>query len=409
VSGRIIFVARRPPFPLANGARIRSHRLLTGLAQAFDTTFLTFEHEATSAEGHIPRAELERLLPGVRVITVPGRRVPKRAGQLRSLASRRSWEFGRYRSEPLARAIAHAVGDGARLVHFDDLGVALAGPAAGAVNAYSAHNVEYRILAGTVAESSGVRRAFAHNELRKVRREEERAWRSMSLCLAVSDLDATIMRAGGARVDVCPNGTDAVEPLAAPTRRAGEPLRMLFVGSVDYGPNYTGISWFLDEVLPRLREQLPATLDVVGSRRRPLPAIDGVSYHGQVPSVEPFYERAHVAIVPIRFGSGTRLKVVEALALGRPVVATTVGAEGLPLTPGVDYHRADDATAFADALQRVAAATAAGSSDLAAMLAHGRAAVAHLSWPAIVDRLAELYEAELRRASPARGTPGLRV
>jgi glycosyltransferase involved in cell wall biosynthesis len=407
LTARLLFVARRPPFPLANGARIRSHRLLTGLAEAFDTTFLTFEHEETSAEGRMPRSELARLLPGIEVITVPGRRVPKRAGQLRSLASRRSWEFGRYASAPLAAVVAGAVEDGARLVHYDDLGVALAGPAAGAVNVYSAHNVEHRIVAGTVAASSGVRHAFARAELRKVRREEERIWRSMSLCLAVSDLDAAIMRAGGARVEVCPNGSDAVEPLPFPARRAGEPLRILFVGSVDYGPNYSGIGWFLDDVLPRLRDRVPVTLDVVGSRRRALPAIDGVAYHGQVPSVEPFYERAHVAIVPIRFGSGTRLKVVEALALGRPVVATTIGAEGLPLTPGVDYLAADDAGAFADALKRVADAAAGRPSELTTMIANGRSAVAHLSWPAIVDRLVELYAAELELRPSATPAPSL--
>ena len=67
---RLLFVAYRPPFPLASGARIRSHRLLTGLAEAFETTFLTFEHHELSAEGHVARDELQRLLPGIGVLTL---------------------------------------------------------------------------------------------------------------------------------------------------------------------------------------------------------------------------------------------------------------------------------------------------------------------------------------------------
>jgi glycosyltransferase involved in cell wall biosynthesis len=394
----LLFVARRPPFPLANGARIRSHRLLTGLAEAFDTTFLTFEHEASSGEGHVSREALEALLPGVRVRTIPGRRMHKRAGQLASLASRSSWEFGRYRSGRLRREVAAAVRTGKAIVHFDDLGVALAGPAVGALSVYAAHNVEQRIMEGTVERSGGGRRRFAEIELRKIRREEEQAWRATSLCLAVSELDGEIMRAGGARVEVCPNGMDAVDPLPFRRREPGEPLRMLFVGSVDYGPNYTGLSWFIEEVLPQLRRSAPATLEVVGSQRRPLPPVDGVTYHGQVASVMPFYDEAHVAIVPVPFGSGTRLKIVEAMTLGRPVVATRVGAEGLPVTDGVDYLAADDTDAFATALAEIAASTAGtGEDGLRAMVDRARRSVQELTWPKIVGQLVELYESELRQ------------
>jgi polysaccharide biosynthesis protein PslH len=395
---RLLFVARHPPFPLATGARIRSHRLLTGLAEGFDTTFLTFAHAESSGESHMSHKDLEDFLPGIRVLTVPGRRIPKRAGQLRSLGSRWSWEFGRYASEPLRRSLAAAVVNGKTLVHFDDLGAALAGPVAGAVSVYSSHNVEQRILKETVERSQGFRRGFARVELRKVRREEKRAWRSMSLCLAVSELDAEVMRAGGARAEVCPNGADAGEALPFARRQAGDPLRLLFVGSVDYEPNHAGLRWFIDDVLPRLRERAPAVLDVVGFQRRPLPAVEGVTYHGRVPSVKPFYERSHAAIVPVTFGSGTRLKVVEAIALGRPVVATRIGAEGLPLTPGVDYIAADDTEAFAEALARVAAQTAGtGERELREMLDHARGAVAELTWPEIVSRLVDRYEGELRR------------
>jgi glycosyltransferase involved in cell wall biosynthesis len=398
---RLLFVALRPPFPLASGARIRSHRLLTGLANAFEVTFLTFEHHERSAEGHMTRRELEQLLPGVRVMTVPGRAIPKRLGQLGSLASRRSWTFGRYASEPLAHVAADAVQGGVAIVHLDDLGVASVGPFPGAVNVYSAHNVEQRIVEATSDGSKGLRRLFADVELRKVRREEERAWTSMSLCLAVSPVDAAVMRAGGARVEVCPNGTDPVDRLPFPARRADEPLRLLFVGSVDYQPNYTGLKWFLDEVFPRVREIVPSVLDVVGSRRRALPIVEGVVYHGQVPSVLPFYKRAHIAVVPVLFGSGTRLKVVEAMGLGRPVVATTAGAEGLPVTAGVHYVAADDGELFARALAGVARQAQVAPAELEGMLERAYSAISDLFWPQIVERLIETYQAELEEHNRA--------
>jgi glycosyltransferase involved in cell wall biosynthesis len=396
----LVFVARRPPFPLTNGARIRSHRLLTGLAKAFETTFVTFEHGVRSGEGSLSPSELQSLLPGIRIVTFPGRRRPKRVGQLRSLASARSWEFGRYASRSVTNTLATRERR-PRVVHFDDLGVALMGPAAGVLNVYSSHNIEQRIVELTADRSRGLRRRFAQAELWKVRREEQRAWRTMDLSLAVSDLDAAAMRAGGARVQMCPNGTDPVERLPFPSRSKEDPLGLLFVGSVDYQPNYAGLRWFIEHVLWRLQHTVPTVLDVVGSKRRELPHVAGVSYHGQVRSVLPFYERAHVAIVPVLFGSGTRLKVVEAMALGRPVVATPIGAEGLPIDAGVHYLAADQPTPFADALARLARESAENPQALERMLRRARSVAERLFWPDIVARLSDSYRAEFEHRADA--------
>ncbi|MDP9346291.1 MAG: glycosyltransferase family 4 protein [Actinomycetota bacterium] len=399
----LLFVARRPPFPLANGARIRAHRLLTGLAERFDTTFLTFEEDARLSEGPAGRDELAALLPNVRVLTAPGPRLPKRVGQARSLASPRSWEFGRYASSHFADTMRRVVHEERiSIVHLDDLGVAQLGPVAGVVNAYSAHNVEQRVLAGTAMDAHGVRRRFAAVEARKVGRDERRVWRSMTLCLAVSELDAVEMRAAGARVELCPNGADPVERLAPRRPRPGEPLRMLFVGSVDYQPNHRGLLWFLEEVLPLVRAAAPATLDVVGSQHRPLPQVEGVAYHGRVPSVRPFYELAHVAIVPVVYGSGTRLKVLEAMALGRPVVSTTVGAEGLPVEDRLHYLAGDDPAAFARSLLDLTGGLARGDAWVERMVSGAREAVAPFFWPRILARLAGVYHAEIARV--ARGS-----
>jgi polysaccharide biosynthesis protein PslH len=395
---RLLFAARRPPFPLVTGARIRTHRLLTGLAQAFETTFVTFEHDERSPDGHVDVEEFRGQLPGIEVVTVSGCRPGKRLRQLFSLVSARSWEYGRYQRQEMVDLLARLVAERRpQVIHFDDLGVAQFGPLGDSINVYSAHNVEYRILDGTASSSRGPRRQFARVERRKVEKIERRVWQTMTLCLACSDHDAAEMSSGGADVIVSPNGADPVTPLAVPTRQPNEPLRLLFVGAVNYRPNQLGLEWFISEVLPRVRERLPAgvVVDVVGSSPRRLAGAEQVTLHGRVPSVEPFYKRAHVAIVPVLYGSGTRLKVIEAMAHQRPVVATAAGAEGLPIVAGSDYFQADEPEDFAAGLvEHAGLCERAGNGDggeLERLLAGARRAIEPLLWPRIVRELSARY------------------
>lgn len=398
--GSLVFASRRPPFPTDTGARIRTHRLLTGLSGAFATTFVTFEHHERSSDGHWSPEDVAAGLPGIHVVTVPGMGPYKRLGQARSLPSRHSWAAGRYRRPAMLAALGDAVRRAApAVVHFDDLGAGQFAPLPGPLNVYAPADIEHRIAQQTIGAVVGGRRAFAVLERRKLEREETRAMRGVGLCLAVSDVDAVAMRAAGAaRVELCPNGTDPVVRLPPPSRVAGEPFRVLFVGSGDYGPYERGLAWFVREVLPLLRRPPGVTVDVVGRPpRRPVRA-PGVDYVGRVPSVARWYERAHAVVVPVFEGSGTRLKVIEAMAYGRPVVSTSLGAEGLPVIPGAHYHQADDAAEFARALRLVAEATDVGDGRLNRMLDDARAAVASLFWPNIVAGLVRLYQAEVTAA-----------
>lgn len=396
-NGRLVFAAHRPPFPLSNGSRIRTNRLLSGLARSFETTFVTFAHDDRSPDGGLDRRELELALPGVDLVVVPGRGPGKRRGQAQSLVSTRSWAFGRYRLPQFEHALAGTISRRKpAVVHFDDLGVAQFGPAPDALSVYAPHNVEHRIAEGAARTASGLRRAFAVVESRKLRLEEQRVWRQMPLCLAVSEVDAREMTDGGARrVEICPNGTDEVTQLPPPGRSHDEPLRLLFVGSADYGPYERGIAWLVQQVLPRLQEIVPTTLDVVGvPPRRPVAAA-GVAYVGRVPAVGGWYERCHAVVVPMFEGSGTRLKIVEAMAYGRPVVSTSLGAQGLPVAADVHYRCADDVLSFVRCLADVAVQCEQGSGPMGRMLEDARAAVTPLFWSAVVERLAALYRAEL--------------
>ena len=409
---KLLFAARRAPFPLITGARIRSYQLLSGLARHFDTTFVTFEHAEGSSDGHISRHEMEQKLPGIKVVSVPGTRGSKRWRQGRTLISRRSWEYGRYRLPAMRRTLEELVAsEQPQIVHFDDLALAQFGPLAAPVNVYSAHNVEYRILEGTQRTSHGLRRLFAQLERHKVAPLEREILRTMSLSLACSEIDAAEMRTAGGRVTLCPNGAEPVDLLPTPIRAPGDPLRLLFVGSVSYRPNQQGLEWFIGEVLPRLRDAgMDVELEIVGAPgRSSLPAVPEVRVRGVVADLKPFYERAHATIVPVLYGSGTRLKVVEAMAYGRPVVATSIGAEGLPVNAGREYFQADYPLTFSTALLTLADQLNDDRASLELMLARARAAVTPLFWPRIVADLVECYRAELQPqfAVPSQSPPVL--
>lgn len=391
----IVFATRRPPFPLDNGSRIRSARLATGLARHLDVRLVTFADGPAYDDTHATPADLERTLPGVTVELIRyGRAAP--GGARRGALRRSSTTWGAYDTPSLRAALARAVAaaPGAVVLHLDDLGVGLAGLTVdGAVRAYAPHNIEHRIVQEIARQRGVAHRPFLELEWRKIAAEERRLWRTCDLTLAVSPIDAATMQAGGARrVELSPNGADPVAP--PPLRRPapGDPLRLLFVGTADYWPYELGIAWFVSEALPALRAYGPLHFDVVGAPPpQPVRATD-VTYHGRVPDLTPHWEAAHVLVIPVFQGSGTRLKAIEAAVMGRPVISTALGVEGLPLEPGIHYLRAETAAEFAAAARRLREDLTSRPDEVERMTQAARTAVDALLWPRIADDLAALYQ-----------------
>jgi glycosyltransferase involved in cell wall biosynthesis len=220
----------------------------------------------------------------------------------------------------------------------------------------------------------------------------------------VSEEDAEqLARLGGNgiadRLAVVPNGVDLARFAAG---QVPDEPRVLFPGTLHYSPNVDGAVWFCSEIWPLVREQVPEASLVLAGRDpsvevHTLAQIAGVEVHADVPSMVPYFEAARVVVVPLRIGTGTRLKALEAMASGRPVVGTSEGLAGLGIRDGVQARVADEPAEFAAAV-----AETLRRDDLAAAL--GTAGRRHVEqqfgWDAIgeqfVSTVADLVEREPR-------------
>jgi len=223
------------------------------------------------------------------------------------------------------------------------------------------HNVEAMIWKRHYEiQKNPVKRAFLYDQWRKTWRYERSACRKFDLVVAVSAADEKQMREeyGLKRAAAVPTGVD-IDYFSPSGAIAPENHNIVFTGSMDWLPNEDAMQYFIRELLPLVRKEIPdVTLTVVG--RNPYASLVELSKSdksivvtGRVDDVRPYIEKAAVYVVPIRIGGGTRLKIYEAMSMGKPVVSTTVGAEGLPVTNNEELVLADSASDFAAALIRV--------------------------------------------------------
>lgn len=217
------------------------------------------------------------------------------------------------------------------------------------------HNVESMIWKRRVEHASGLpQKVYLQMQARRMLAYEGLVCRSVKNVIAVSTIDAEMMRSlyGAKRVDAVPTGVD-VDYFAPPPAPAPA-TDLTFVGSMDWTPNIDGIDWFIRDVLPLIREKKPGCRLAIVGRKPPehlmkLAQSDpAITVTGTVPDVRPYLWGSSVSIVPLRIGGGTRLKIYEAMAARAPVIATTIGAEGLDIQDGENILLADSPQNFSD-------------------------------------------------------------
>ena len=398
----ILFVTPFLPSPPSFGAQRRLHELISGMAALHDVSVLSLVDPNENQEDAI-RATEEYCR---RVVTVSnpaysGGGARKRLRQLASLGSSHSYEWLGHNEEPLRAALEQMLAHRYDVVHFELAPMAGYAAACGLdrharpILCLDEHNIEYDIVRRTAGtEASALRRAYSAIEWRKVRREERHAWSHLDGCTLTSARDQEMLLADEptARTALVPNGVDVDFFRATPEAVPHKSQTLLFFGAIDYYPNTDAVLFFLHDVLPQLVARYPhLRLCIVG--RKPPESIVvqrsvDVEVTGVVDDVRPWLDSADVVIVPLRIGGGTRLKILEAMAMGKAVVSTTIGAEGLEVVPERDLLVADDAAAFVTQIGRLL-----DDPGLAKRIgASGRRLVtSRYSWKAAVEGMSKFY------------------
>jgi glycosyltransferase involved in cell wall biosynthesis len=457
----ILFLTPQLPYPPQQGTTMRNHGLIRGLAERHQISLLSFRESSPLDEEPGPTSRIPEPLLALcrRVETVPAphprplmRRaldtlthpLPDMALRLAStaLAERlAAWlaqesfdviqiegiemtpyldlllEKGRTDqvvTVPRSRARlrkGNGAKDGSPLVIFDD------------------HNCEYMLQKSYAQIDALLPRRwpgalYSLIQWQKLRRYEASVCRRAHRVLAVSQTDAQALRQLAPDLDVAviPNGIDTDQYQPGPIDAAGDPDQpptVVFVGKMDFRPNVDAVRWFVEEIWPQVRAEVPeAHFYAVGQRPHPrldpLHADASVTLTGWVEDVRPYIAQAAVYVLPLRMGSGTRLKLLEGMALGKAIVSTRMGAEGFTapseqgqrgaLTYGRVTHdrelvlvRDNDPAAFARAI----IALLRDPARRAGLGANARAfARAHYDWRVIIPRLEALYAQARQTAAP---------
>lgn len=354
----ILLLTQVLPYPPESGPQIKTWNLIKYLARHHAVTLVSFVRG--NAAAHV-----EPLLRYCRAVhTVPLRRgIARDAGfLLASLLGRQPFMIRRDERAAMRRMVATvAAAQPFDAVHADQLNMA---PYALRVRAplrvLDAHNALW-LGYGRLAEqlSFGPRRALWARESRALKRYEGWCARQFDRVLAVSDADRrAIQEAAGEAVQivVMPIAVDADE--VRPIARRPDAERIVHLGTMFWPPNVDAVGWFADAILPLVRAERPqAGFDVIGARPpravRALARRAGIRVTGYVADPDPYLREAGAFVVPLRAGSGMRVKILTALAQALPVVATSIGCEGLEVETGRHVLIADSAGGFAAATLQV--------------------------------------------------------
>lgn len=349
---KILWVKTDFLHPTTRGGQIRTLEMLRELHKRNEVHYIAFDDPA-NPEGLARSAEYATRAYPIehRVVS---KRSPEFALQLASgLVDKYPVAGTRYRSEAMRAQIE-------QLLATENYDAKVCDFLAPSINLNSMqgwvlfqHNVETIIWERHAQTGrTPIHRAYFRGQAKRMFNWEKAACNSASHVVAVSAVDEQIMRErfGVRSISAVGTGVD-LDYFAAPETRTPQ-FDLVFVGSMDWMPNVDGIEWFLADVLPIIKASKPEVrLAIVG--RNPPAAIAAksddktVTVTGTVPDVRPFLWQSALSIVPLRVGGGTRLKIFEAMAAGTPVIATTIGAEGLPVQHGHTIEIADTAQDFA--------------------------------------------------------------
>lgn len=398
---RALIITPALPYPMHQGGALRNFGILRGLHDArHDITLLSFADGSIDPQS-TPLVEICRR---VEVVPMPGR---SKTARLRDLLTSNMPDLARRLESTAFRARLEALLAESRfdLVQFEGLETTIyleqvrqKQPQARLI--YDAHNAEHalqRVIFGVDRADPGRLPIAAYSwiQAERITHFERSICGAVDAIIACSGEDAAALRAlqPGKRVEIIPNGIFAESYHHSSAKLDLGEQALLFTGKMDYRPNVDAVLWFTASILPRIRQQAAeARLYIVGQKPHPrllaLRDMPGIEITGWVADIQPFLHAAAVYVAPLRMGSGTRLKLLEAMASGCAVVATTAAASGLTDEMRAHLVIADDPADFADAVTAL-------FNDPARRQMLGAAAQqavgAVYDWSALIPCLLELY------------------
>lgn len=358
---KILVLDEEFPYPLNTGKRIRSFNLITRLADRHQIQYLAYGSDDAEASEAVRDS-------GITPVTVD-RRPHRKSGSAfymrlaANLFSALPYIVTSHYSRCFARAMEQVLED-----FRPDLILCEWTPYAffarnvpGIRKVIVAHNIESRIWQRYLEnERNPLKRWYIGQQLTKVEKFERNAFRWVDGATAVSVEEAEAIASVNHRlpVEVIDNGVDPA--YFSPAEPNQSSRQLVFTGAMDWRPNQDAAVYFVRRILPLLHERdAGISVTIVGRRPPPhvreLGKVEGVTVTGTVDDVRPFISSAAVYICPLRIGGGSRLKILEALAMQRPVVSTTVGAEGLEVSNGKDILIADTPREFAGQVETLLA------------------------------------------------------
>lgn len=369
---QVLWASHLVPYPPKSGVHLRSFHLLRGVATQHDVDLIAFVQEPwlkifygsrTQALAECEKG-LREICRSVRFLTIDSLARP--AGKLRTamagMVSPAGYTLRWLQSSAAQRVFAAAAQERRYgLAHFDTIGLAPYRAPFGPVPAtLGHHNIESHMLLRRAANEGDIlKRAYFALEGARVRRYEARVAERFAAHITCSELDSERLHAIAphANAVVIPNGVD-VDYFQPRAPEAAAPS-IIFVGSLNWYPNVEAVLFLLRDVWPALKAQIPQLhLDLVGSAPPDVvlelaSSLPDVTVHGFVDDVRPFMEAATLYVCPIRDGGGTRLKLLDAFAMRKCVIAHPIACEGIDVVPGRHVEHATSAEEFVRSITRL--------------------------------------------------------
>jgi glycosyltransferase involved in cell wall biosynthesis len=352
---RILYVSIAYPLPANNGSKMRLWAVLRAMASVGHQVTLAAFAEPEEVDG--TEQELQMVCKDSDIVPLHYARLSgggSYLSRLRAIFSSLPFTIDRFRSDDMRLRLERRVRDRSfDVVICDNAYSAINLPASASPIVMNSQNVEYLILQRYAEqEKNPLKALYARLEATKLRRFEAVMYRRAACGMACSTVDAALVRqlCPGLKVFVAPNVVDVRE---YEIEAKEDPLAIVHQGGMDWFPNRDALEYFVRQIFPLVQKEVPG-VRLIAAGRNPTPEfrarfgdVTALEFTGTLPDLRPVIAKAAVTVVPLRIGSGTRLKILESGAMRKAIVSTSIGAEGLDFEPGKEILIADTPAIFA--------------------------------------------------------------